>query len=112
MFLSLEEKVELDEAISNSPKKEQGELLTIIGDTEVGEPCTYGKDVYLSVFYCLCYEMDISIDMSKDQVAEERDPDLNKEEDIILDAIREKHLGDVSEEGDNKNKIHSLRWEI
>ena len=96
----MEEKVELDEAISHSPKKEQGELLTIIGDTEVGEPCTFGKDVYLSVFYCLCYDMDIYIDMSNNQVAEERDPDLNKEEDIILDEIREEHLRDVSEEGE------------
>ena len=35
------------------------------------------KGVYLYVFYCLCYDTDISTDMSEDQVAEERDPDLN-----------------------------------
>ena len=102
----------MDEAISHSPKKEQGGLLTIIGDTEVGEPCTFGKDVYLSVFYCLCYDMDIYIDMSKNQVAEERDPDFNEEEDIIFDAIRKEHLRDVAEEVDDKNKIHALRWEV
>ena len=36
MFLGSKEEVEMDEAISHSPKKEQGELLTIVGDTEAG----------------------------------------------------------------------------
>ena len=45
--------------------------------------------MYLSVFYCLCFEMDLSIDMSENQVSEERDPDLNEEEDIIMDEIRD-----------------------
>ena len=36
LFLSLKEEVEMDEARYNSPKKEQGELLTIVGDTKVG----------------------------------------------------------------------------
>ena len=44
---------------------------------------------YVFVFlFFVCYEMDISTDMSEDQVSEERDPDLNEEEDIILDKIR------------------------
>ena len=43
-------------------------------------------------------------------MAEERDPDLNEEEDIGLDAIREYHWRDFSEEGDNKRNIHALRW--
>ena len=47
------------------------------------------KGIYLSMFYCLCYDTDISTDMSEDQVVEERYPDLNEEEDIRLDAIRE-----------------------
>ena len=47
------------------------------------------KGMYLSVFYCLCYDMDISTDMSEDQVAEERYRELNDKEDIILDEIRE-----------------------
>ena len=46
------------------PKKEQGELLTINGDPEVGEPCMFGKGIYLYDFYCLCYEMDISRNIS------------------------------------------------
>ena len=56
--------------------------------------------------------MDISADMSEDQVSEERDPDLNDEEDIILDAIREDHWRDISEEGENNKNIHALRWYI
>ena len=50
--------------------------------------------------------------MSNYWVAEERDPDLNEEEDIILDEIREEHWRDVSEEGDEKKKIHALRWDV
>ena len=57
----------------------------------------FGKDVYLSLFYCLCYVKYISTDMSEDQVSEERYPDLNKEEDIRLDAIREDHWRNVDE---------------
>ena len=29
-----------------------------------------------------------------------------------MDEIREEHWRDVSEEGDNKKKIHALRWEV
>ena len=49
------------------------------------------------MFYCSCYDTDIYTDMSEDQVAEERDLDLNEEEDIILDEIREEHRRDVAE---------------
>ena len=45
-------------------------------------------------------------------MAEERDLDLNEEEDIRLDEIREYHWGDASEEGDDKKNIHALRWEV
>ena len=45
-------------------------------------------------------------------MAEERDPDLNREEDIRLDEIREEHWRDVAKEVNNKNNIHSLRWEV
>ena len=51
----------------------------------------FGKGMYLSVFYCLCYEMDISTDMSEEQVLVEIDPDLNEEEDIRMDNSREDH---------------------
>ena len=72
----------------------------------------FGKGMYLSIFYCLCYEMDISTDMLEEHVLEERDMHLNEEEDIRIDEIRDEHWRDVAEEGDDKNNIHDLRWEI
>ena len=66
----------------------EGVLLAINGDTEVGKPFMFVKGVYLSLFYCLIYDTYISIDMSEDQVEEERDPDLNDKYDIRLDEIR------------------------
>ena len=87
-------------------------MLTIIGDTEVREPFMFGKCMDLYVFYCLCYVYDVYTDISEDQVVEERETELNEEEDIIVDAIREEHCRDVSEEGDNKKKMYAPRWEI
>ena len=69
----------MEEPILHLPEKEEGEFLSINGDPEVGKPCMFGKGVYLSVFYCLCYVTDIYTDMSEDQVAEEIYPDLNEE---------------------------------
>ena len=43
---------------------------------------------------------------------EERDPDLNKDEDIRMDETRYNHWRVVSEEYDDKKKIHALRWEV
>ena len=60
VLLSSKEKIDMDEPISHLPEKEQGGFLTINGDPEVGEPCMFGKGVYLSMFYCLCYVKDIS----------------------------------------------------
>ena len=109
VFLSSKEEVEMDEPISHFPEKEQGELLTINGDPEVEEPCMFVKGMYLSVFYYLCYAKDISADMSEDQVMEERYPDLNEEEDIRLDAIREEHCRGVA---DHRWELPVLRYHI
>ena len=68
------------------------------------------KVMYLSVFYCLCYDTDISTDISEEQVVEERDPDLNEMEDIRFDEIWEDHWRDLAEESNDKNNIHALRW--
>ena len=68
--------------------------------------------MYLSVFYCLCYDKDISTDMSEEKVAEDIDPGLNEEEDIRLDEISEEHWRDDSEEGDDNNKMHARSWEF
>ena len=70
------------------------------------------KVMYFSVFNCLCYDTDISTYMSEDQVAGERDPDLNEEEDIRLGEIREEHWRNVYVEGNDKKNIHALMWEV
>ena len=69
----------------------------------------FGKGMYFSVFHCLYYVTDISTDILEEKEAEERYPELNEEEDIRLDDIREEHWRDVDEEGDDKEKIHDLR---
>ena len=69
----------------------------------------FGKGMYLYVFYCLCYEMDISTDMSEEQVSEDRDLDLNEDEDITMDEIRDEHWRYVAEEVDNKKNVNYLR---
>ena len=68
--------------------------------------------MYLSMFFCLCYDTDRSTDMLEDQVEGERDPDLNEEEDIRLDEIREDHCRGAAEKNDDNKKIHALRWEV
>ena len=45
-------------------------------------------------------------------MAEERDPDLSKKEDIRFDDIREYHWRDIAKENGDKKKIHSLRWDV
>ena len=53
----------MDEPLSHSPENEHGELLTIVGNTEVGQPCMFVNGMHLSMFYCLCYEMYVSTDI-------------------------------------------------
>ena len=60
------------------------------------------------MFYSLCYVEDKSTDMLKEQVSEERDMDLNEEEDIIMEDRREENWRHISEDGEDKIKIHSL----
>ena len=86
--------------------------MTINGDTADGEPCMFVKGMYLSVFYCLCYDTDIYTDISEDQVAEERDLDLNEKEDIRFDKIWEDNWRDIDEENYDKKNIHALRWDV
>ena len=72
----------------------------------------FGKFIYVSVFYCFCFDKDRSTYMSEDQVAEERYLYLNEEEDIRLDVIWEEYWRDVAEKGDYKKNNNSLRWEF
>ena len=81
----------MGEPLSNSPKKEQGECLTIAGDPEVVEPCMFGNGMYLSIFYWFWYEMDISTGIYEEQVSEEIYPDLDEEEDTRMDDSTENH---------------------
>ena len=68
MFLSSKGEVDMDEPLSHSPEKEQTEFLTIDRDPDVVEPCKFEKYMYYSVFYCVCYEMDISPYILEEQV--------------------------------------------
>ena len=54
----------------------------------------------------------MSMDLSGEHMSGERDLYLNEEEDIIMDEIRDNHWRDVSEEGDDKKKIHTLSWYV
>ena len=72
----------------------------------------YVKGMYLSLFYWLCYVKYMSTYLLGEHVSEERDPNSNNEEDIIMDETRDNHWRVVSEEDDDKKKIHALRWEV
>ena len=102
----------MDEPIPYLPEKEQGEFFTTDGDPEFVEPFMFGKGMYLSVFYCLCCAKDRSTDMSEGQVAEERVPDLNEEEDTRMEDSREEHCRDIDEDGEAKSNIHALMWYV
>ena len=68
MILISKEEVDMDQVISHSPEKEQGELLTIVGDPEITEPCVFVKFMYLPMFYCLCYFREIPKILWEEQV--------------------------------------------
>ena len=63
VFLCSKEEVDMDEPLSNSTEKEQGELLIIDWNTDFLEPCMFGRSMYLSVFCCCFYVKDISMDV-------------------------------------------------
>ena len=79
----------MDEPLSNSPEKEQGELFIIDGNSDIGKPCMFGRSIYFPVFYCLGYFKDMSTDLSEEQVSVERDWYLNEEKDIIMYDTRD-----------------------
>ena len=72
----------------------------------------FGRVMQLYVFYFLCYVKDMSTDFWEEQVVEQRVPDQNEDEDIRMDDTRDEHWRDVYEDGDDKNNINALRWEI
>ena len=110
VYLNEKEEVDMEESITLFPETEEGEPLTINGDPPDGEPCMFVKGMYLSVFYCLCYDTDLTTDYSEEQVMEERDPDLDEMEDIRFDESREEHWRYLAEKSNDKKKIHALIW--
>ena len=68
------------------------------------------KGMYLSVFYCLFYDTDLTTDYLEEQVVEERDLDLDEMDDIRFDEIWEDHWRDLAEESNDKKKMHALKW--
>ena len=60
----------MEESITIFPEIEEGVPLTINGDPPDVEPCVFVKGMYFSVFYCFCYDTDISTDISEEQVVE------------------------------------------
>ena len=68
--------------------------------------------IYFSVFYCLFYVKETSTNMLGERVSEEIDPDLNEEEDIIMEDSREEHWRNIFEDRKNKSNIHALRWDV
>ena len=51
----------------------------------------FGRGVYLSVFYCLCYVKEMPTDLSEEKVSEERDLDLSKNQDTRIDGTSNEH---------------------
>ena len=102
----------MEESITLFPEIKEGAPLTINGDPPDVEPCMIVKGVYLSVFYCLFYDTDISKYTSEEQVVEERYPELNEMEDIRFDEIWEDHWRNLAEKNNNKKRIRALRWNV
>ena len=50
--------------------------------------------------------------MLEEQVLEERDPEMNKEEDIIMEDSMDQNLSYVAEDGEDKSNITSMRWNV
>ena len=50
--------------------------------------------------------------MLDEQILEERDPDMNEEEDIIMEYSRVECCRGVSEDDEDKSKNHALMWGV
>ena len=51
--------------LGSIPINSQQSTLLFFGDTDIGEPCMFVKDMYFSFFYCLCYVTYISTDITE-----------------------------------------------
>ena len=43
---------------------------------------------------------------------DKRDPELNDNEDIIMEVNREEHWRYVADNGEDNSKIRALRWDV
>ena len=103
----------LDETIYDPPKMGYGEQLTIDGDTVCEGERKFGKGIYLSIFYFLCFVEEISVDIAQKQVMEETDPDLNWEEYVMIFNDMEEHWKEVEQEDNEyRGKVFALRLEV
>ena len=71
----------------------------------------YNKCIFICI-YCLCFVNEISTDMLEEHVLEERNPDLNEDEDIIMEDSRAEHWRDFDKDGEDNSNIHAPRWDI
>ena len=78
LYTCLKEEVgqDVDENIHDVPKGVHGEFLTICGYSIFELDGMFEKIMPLSIFYCLCFVEEISVDMVEEHVVEETDPDL------------------------------------
>ena len=93
-YLNDKEEVEMEESITLFPEIEEGKPLTVNGDPPDGEPCMFFKGMYLSTFYCLCYDTNLTTYYSEEKVAEERDLDLDEMDDIRFEKFG-RIIGDI-----------------
>ena len=83
---------QLDETISDLPKRGQDELLSINWDTVYGVDGTFGKVINLSIFYCLCFVEEISVNVVEKQEMEEREQNIQQEEYFRISNDREDQM--------------------
>ena len=73
----------------------------------------YGEGFNVYLFYCFFYIEERILDVLKDQLGVERDPNLEVNKDIFIFDDRGKHKTGITEEKfDYKGKVRALGWEL
>ena len=66
-------------------------MLTINDDTVCEVNGTFGKVIYLYIFYFLCIFLETSVNIAEERVMEERDPKPEWEEYLSIYTDRDQH---------------------
>ena len=104
---------EVYKTIYDLPKRGQRKILIIYRDPVYEGYETFGKGMYLSIFYCLCFVDEVSIHIAEKQETEERYPDLKWEEDFRIYNDMEGHWKEVDKQDNyDRVKVNALRWEV